>query len=193
MKNHDKIIIVCSGLSAQGFKPPGNIPVIAVNGAIDWLCSANYFFTLDPSEVNRERMLSRREGVKYYAAYNEPIPNITMLERIEYPTMGIGGRFAGVAGLSRDKNKINTGNSAYGALGLAFNMGAKKIVIVGLDGKSDRVEGGRSKDLSHLPILFSTALSQLDEAGVEVVNASVNSNIDCFPRMTHKEAIEWIK
>jgi len=187
----DKIIIVCSGMSAKNFKPPRGVFVVAVNGAIDWIDRADAFFTLDPSKENVKRMSEQRAGVKYYTAYNKPFNNVTMLERIESPKMN-DGRFAGVSGLSKDKNKINTGNSAYGALGLAFSMGAKKIVIIGLDGGEDRVEGGKSNDLSHLPELFKTTVNQLNESGVKVVNASMDSKIECFQKMTHKEAIKWI-
>ena len=50
------MIIVADGPSAKGFVPPDGIDIIAVNGAIEWLQRADYWFTLDPSPVNYDRM-----------------------------------------------------------------------------------------------------------------------------------------
>ncbi|MDC9148713.1 hypothetical protein PSK87_28820 [Escherichia coli] len=46
------------------------MPIIAVNGAIDWLNRASYFFTLDPSPDNMRRVGRgrRRRGVCYCMA-----------------------------------------------------------------------------------------------------------------------------
>lgn len=183
-----RVIIVCSGLSAKGFTPPEGVAVIAVNGAIDWLERADYFFTLDPSAVNIARINKKRSGVKYYAAFNKPIPGAITLKRIESPRMG-GGRYDGVAGLASDLGEVNTGNSAYGALNLAVHMGAEKIVFIGLDGGGSRVEGGRSCCLEHLPRLFDTVA---DSVKARVINASPHSLICCFEKMNIDEALKWI-
>ena len=42
-------------------------PIIAVNGAIDWLPRADLWFTLDMSEENRQRFDRQRPAVKYIA------------------------------------------------------------------------------------------------------------------------------
>lgn len=54
------ILIVASGSSAKGFVPPDDITVIAVNGVIDWISRCDYWFTLDHSPVNMERMHNPR-------------------------------------------------------------------------------------------------------------------------------------
>lgn len=188
-------IIVASGQSAKGFVPPPDVKVISVNGSIDWLSRADYWFTLDPSKVNKSRMLNQRKGTKYYCAFNENlnIPNINYLERVESPKLHYLGKFAGVSGLQKDPGKISTGNSAYGALNLAYHLGAKKILLVGVDGTSARIEGGRSRDLTHLDLLFSTALRDLENAGIKVMNASPESKIRCFKRCSIEQGLEWLK
>ena len=70
----DRVIIVASGPSAAGFVPPRGVPIIAVNGAIDWLSRASYFFTLDPSRDNIRRLRIRRRNVHYCSA-GAPVTN----------------------------------------------------------------------------------------------------------------------
>ena len=69
-RGSDRVIIVGSGPSAANFVAPRGVPIIAVNGAIDWLNRASYFFTLDPSPDNMRRVGRgrRRRGVCYCMA-----------------------------------------------------------------------------------------------------------------------------
>lgn len=168
-----RAIIVGSGPSARGFEPPDNVTVIAVNGAIDRLSCADYFFTLDPSQVNLKRMQNRRKGVKYCAAgLSEPIRGVKRYERIarrgvepvdkNSPEWWLW-RWSGVPGLSTKKTQIHTGNSAYGALGLALHLGFTDVALVGVDATTEeRIEGGLPNNLSHLPLLFASALHQIN-------------------------------
>lgn len=48
----DTVIIVANGPSAKGFKAPPDVPVIAVNSAVQWLNRWDWFFTLDLSAKN---------------------------------------------------------------------------------------------------------------------------------------------
>jgi len=191
----NRIIIVCSGLSAKGFVPPEGALVIAVNNTITWLNRADYFFTLDPEGYNLDAINNQREGVKYCVAFEKGVEfkNCTMYERIRNTTLdgvhGKSGTLNGHKTLSEDKTKIHTGNSGYGALGLAYHIGFEKLVIIGLDGEGKKCDGMYSGDLSHLPELFDSVIPQV---GGRVVNASLNSNIDSFPRMNHNDAMEWL-
>lgn len=63
MSDHH-FIIVASGPSARGFVPPSDCKVIAVNGAVDWLERADYFFSLDPSAENLQRVKNRWQDVE---------------------------------------------------------------------------------------------------------------------------------
>ncbi|MFZ5272125.1 hypothetical protein [Enterobacter asburiae] len=167
-----KVVIVASGPSARGFVPPDDVTVIAVNGAIDWLSRADYFFTLDPSPENRRRLTCRRGGVTYCAAGPVgQLPGVKRFERVarrgqepqEYgsPEWWLW-RWSAVAGLSENGRQIHTGNSAYGALGLAYHLGFTDVALKGVDGTGEaRIEGGKPGNLSHLPLLFASALPQI--------------------------------
>jgi len=172
----DRFVIVGNGPSAAGYTPPDDVTVIAVNGAIDWLPRADYWFTLDPSPENMVRMRERKPNTVYYCANegNQESPRGVMrLDRVSQK----GGRepfekdtpewylwrWGGMLGLSEDSRKIHSGNSAYGALGLAYHLGAKKVLLVGVDGTQEpKLDGKIPRNLSHLPILFESAKGQID-------------------------------
>jgi len=104
------------------------------------------------------------------------------------------GRAKAPGGLSDDPTAINTGNSGFGALNLAYHMRPEKIVLLGIDANHNlpRVTGGYSRSLDHLPELFGTACPQLKAAGIQVVNGSLISKITCFPRVSPERAMEWL-
>lgn len=194
-----KCIIVASGSSSRGFIPPSDIPIIGVNGTAEWLPKMDYWFTLDPSTVNKRRMRSLHKGTEYYMAidkdkmeeYERDYPGVHVLERIgvdikKPPKRNViekkivRGRVINrvhrvvdrnfkqpddsfAKGLNTTPWVINSGNSAFGALGLAYHLGFTDVLLVGVDGDSkERVEGGYSRDLSHLPQLFESAIDQIN-------------------------------
>lgn len=196
----DCCIIVASGPSALNFKVPDGIPVIAVNGAIDWVDRASYFFTLDLSPLNQARMspARRRVGVRYCMAS----PDVCELTEIDgiwcfHRVSGQGHepypkrtpewwlwRWSGKLGLEETEGQISNGNSAWGALNLAYHLGFKKVALVGVDAtREPRIHtGGRPNELCHLPLLFKSALDQID-----VVSCGKMSGI---PQMSFEE---WVK
>ncbi|EAT1308212.1 norphogenetic protein [Salmonella enterica] len=196
----NRAIIVGSGPSAMNFVAPRGVPIIAVNGAIDWLNRASYFFTLDASKENQQRMARgrRRRGVRYCMA----VPDVGQLEqqdgiwcfrrvaeRGEEPACRESPewwlwRWSAKLGLSENKDEISSGNSAYGALNLAFHLGFKHVALVGVDANQQpRIHsGGVPNNLSHLPLLFQSAREQID-----VVSCGEMGGI---PQMTLKE---WLK
>lgn len=191
----NKVIIVGSAPSARGFIPPKDIPIIAVNGAIDWLQRADYFFTLDPSKVNMRRMLNKKKGVIYAAAVplDVPLPkNVIRFERVSHrgkePAKKNSPewwcwRWSSVLGLQTDKTKISSGNSAYGAIGLAYHLGYRDILLVGVDAsKEEKVGGGFSKNLTHLPLLLRSVANQ--------VNLFSISSIDGINQI---KLMDWLK
>ncbi|CBG89348.1 hypothetical protein [Citrobacter rodentium] len=149
--------------------------IIAVNGAIDWLPSTDYFFTLDPSPENMSRLANPRPNICYVAAVPDDIglpPHVIRMRRIssrgaEPATVGSPGwwlwRWSCTPGLSNSPGEIHSGNSAYGALGLAYHLGFIDVALVGVDATDEeRVEGGWCRDLSHLPLLFASARPQIN-------------------------------
>lgn len=193
------MIIVASGPSARGFVPPDDIPIIAVNGVIEWISRADYWFTLDPSPDNIMRMARPRDGVEYHAAVeNETnIPDhVTRWRRVRgdwsgYPTIKDGPgywlrRLSCRPGLSTNPCQISTGNSAYGAVGLAYHMGASKVALIGVDAnEKPRVEGGVPRNLSHLPALFASALPYIGMVSCGGLNS--------VPQASIEDALIWLR
>jgi hypothetical protein len=101
----------------------------------------------------------------------------------------------GDAGLERDPTGLRSGqNSAYAAINLAVHMGARRIVLLGVDaGRGPR--GLRHAHPDHptssradlepnyflMRHFFPTLVAPLAEAGVEVVNCSRSTRLECFP------------
>ena len=201
--SHRSIAIVASGSSARGlFFPPG-FTVIAVNGAITWVNRADYFFTLDISKVNRQRLLNQRKGTKYFAAVpvnfggyraKTKLMRLTPPNNVQYLKRLTGeGILGSKAGLSEDRDSIHTGNSAYGGLGLAYHFRPEKIVLFGVDAdKGKRVEGGYSSNLEHLPELFNSATEQLKSSGIKIKVANLKSKVTCFERCSIDQGLKWL-
>lgn len=196
----NRAIIVASGPSAAGFVPPADCMVIAVNGAIEWLPRATHFFTLDHSAANQHRLRQRRDGVKYCAGIDsgQVVPEYvdTYLRRRgvrpepadkHSPEWWLW-RWSGSLGLRAPVGWVNTGNSAWGALQIAYKYGARRVALVGVDASDEpRVEGGTPNNLSHLPLLFESALGHWD---FEFVNCgAMQSRV---PQMTIEEGMRWL-
>lgn len=180
---------------------PNHVAVIAVNGAIDWLPRADYFFTLDPSPVNVERMRNQRRGCKYYAAL--PVDGDAAKHRGELQARGVRilrrihgeghGRLRTRERLPERRDEIHTGNSAWGALQLAIHMGAKRIALLGIDGHGGYVDtSGSPRDLSPMPGLFASAVDALRARRIEVRCGSPESTVTCFENCGQWEALHWL-
>lgn len=201
------VAIVASGPSAAGLQLPAGCTVIAVNGAIEWLPRADYWFTLDLSPENMRRARNPRRGVRYVVADNrvrqEELPHAKILRRVEqHNTVQPGPvgserwwlwRWSCALGLSEDEGAVHTGNSAYGALNLAYHLRPARIALFGVDGTQEtKLGGGEPRSLAHLPLLFASAEPQLARAKIQVLNGSVESRITCFPRTLREVAERWI-
>lgn len=195
-----RAVIVASGPSAKNFFPPDGVTVIAVNGAIDWLGPvADYWFSLDLSDANLERLHNPVAGVQYCAAvprdYSRLPDHVRRFHRIakrgvepfvpQSPEWWCW-RWSAVRTLSEYEDCIHTGNSAWGALGLAYILGAKRVALVGVDADGQpRVEGGRPGNLSHLPMLFESALGQIDLVNCGAMTSRV-------PKLSIAEGMQWL-
>lgn len=186
-------IIVASGPSARGFVPPQDCKVIAVNGAVDWIKRADYFFSLDPSHENMKRAQKRHIGIEYHVAgFPWWVDGVTHYQRINKDYGWVLNddsaeywfkRWQCVVPMQTDRGKISTGNSAYGAINLAMHLGAKKVLLVGVDGtQQERVGGGYCKSLKHMPLLIDAASKQIDLY-------SINDNFS-VPKVTIQEFLK---
>lgn len=197
-ERHEKILIVASCPEAMRFRPIPGWTVIAVNSSIHITKEhTDYWFTLDPSESNIKIMNEKPYDAKYYAAvpdwFGTPAAEIRRLrqnapEDIYYLQRMSGPREAKylLSGLANERMKINTGNSAFGALNLAYHMNPKQIVILGVNGNRMQPKFDNRHcvgSLDHLPNLFASAVPQLTKRGIQVFNANVESQVTCFPKI----------
>lgn len=194
----DRLILVADGPSAAGFVPPEGVPIMAVKGAILWLPRADYWFSLDPNARTFAMLAQRRPGVHYAAAVpdGDPLPEgVERLQRIaadpertlmpprKNAPQWWAWRYGAVTPLSEVPGRIHTGNSAYGALGWAYLLGYRRVLLVGVDGTAHRrvSDGRRPRPLVHLPFLFEQALGQVDLSSV--------TRLGRVPRVT---LAEWL-
>lgn len=83
------------------------------------------------------------------------------------------------------------GNVGYTAMNMAVQLGAKKILLLGIDmgwhnGRTHYHNGHpvKSKEDCY-PVMikaFNSAVDQLHDLGVEVINCSMISRLNCFPK-----------
>jgi hypothetical protein len=106
----------------------------------------------------------------------------------------------GESGLEVDPTGLRTGkNSTYQAVNLAVHLGARRILLLGVDmGHSpyspkyfygDRPKGQRNSPWAAMLLLWPTLLAPLQALGIEIINCSRQTAIDCFPRRTLQEAL----
>lgn len=194
-------IIVASGPSAKGFIPPEWATVIAVNSAIRYIPAPNHWFTLDLSQENQAIIAKPIPGVEYWAAADSSFAlpgHVNRLQRVDNPRprriraknkspQWWFQRLGCMPGLSSDKGKIHTGNSAYGALGLAKHLGATKVLLIGVDATSEeKVGGGFCRNLSHLPMLFGSAVKDIDFVSCGKLSGHG------IRQMTISEGLQWL-
>ncbi len=110
----------------------------------------------------------------------------------------IGSRLA--AGVSLDPQLIHEGgNGGFQAMNLAVLHGAKRIVLTGFDmGHHDGLThffGDHPKTMqTNSPFemfigFFESAVEPLKQAGVEVINSSRRSRLECFPYLPMERAL----
>lgn len=103
-------------------------------------------------------------------------------------------------GLSRDPRVIHTGgNSGYQAVNLAYLFGARRILLLGFDMKPsagrEHFFGSHPGQLRRsLPFNvwiqdFRTLAADLKAEGVEVINCTPGSALDCFPKAQIEDVI----
>lgn len=209
----ERIVIVATGPSVS-FVPltlfealyAMGVYILGVNGAGMWLPKMNGWFTLDPSPRNRQITSLRKQGVTYYVAvpddYGQPnarleshrssrLQHVVYLRRVEG-----SGYLKQRLTLSEDPYSVHTGNSAWGALGIAYLMKPHKIVLLGVDCNNNGYAYQRrlrpKHSFDHLPALFASACPQLERSKITILNGSMESRLTCFEKAKPVKALEWI-
>lgn len=120
--------------------------------------------------------------------------------------IGDGGvhmlRNGGRDGLSADAAALQNGrNSGYQAINFAVLAGAKRIALLGYDG---RAQGGQTHWFGDHPVRtpeanlacyarnFNNMTAPLQQLGVEVVNCSPGTVVTAFPRIP-LDLVTWFK
>lgn len=152
--------------------------VIAVNNA--WELGADLLYACD---------------WKWWATYRPAFRGLKVTQdaRVTYPGV-VRVPSVTAPGLSLDPLRTHQGmNGGYQAINLAVLLGASRIVLLGFDMRA--IDGRRHWHPDHPPGMnnppferfqvwlrqFRTMLPDLKRAGVEVVNATPGSALDCFP------------
>lgn len=89
------------------------------------------------------------------------------------------------------------GNSGYQALNLAVLLGASRIILLGYDMRGSHWHGDHPKrlanpkesDFAAWRARFATTLPDLARAGVEVLNCSRDTALECFARARLEDVI----
>ena len=93
-------------------------------------------------------------------------------------------------GLSRDKEKIHTGkNSGFAAVGLAYHLGAERIILLGydmmMDGNQRHWFGDHPDKLNvnsnYVDFARIFATIKPEDYGLEIWNCSRRTALKCFP------------
>lgn len=194
------VAIIADGPSASPFRHfdiPQEVYVIAVNHASIWLPRCNAYFTAVPDHRQRFLMNHQRQGVRYFAAVPDHYGsllvadasrgprerNVTFMRRV----LDTGATCSKAPFISAGKQNGPI-NSAFGALNLAYHLGAERVALIGVDlNDRPRVSGGRATGLAGVVDLFDHY-----DAPHTVVNGAPHSPIRAFPKMTAIEAIQWL-
>jgi hypothetical protein len=185
--------------------------IIAVNGAGKHVSFADAWFTLDPWGLTGDQLPAPAFGGKLFAAVPEdfgtvgarcvahraiPRSKITYLHRlISHNYSNISSESSYKLGLSEDTSCINTGNSGFGALNLAYHMRPVNIFLLGVDGGIGYFysKTERNRPLTYINTLFGSTLPQLSAAGIKVYNVSPSSKVTHFEKLTPNQFHEMIR
>lgn len=206
--NHvEKIFIVGSGPSAKDvdfskLKQAGYC--IAVNDVGRDFTNADAWFTLDPWGLDQQLSKSFR-GIPYAAVPEafgtksaisldhrvRPTKKFNYLLRVPQNFDISSIRRHAEWGLNEDPRCINSGNSGFGALNLAFHMRPKLIALVGIDATAGYYfnRSKQTRPLNHLPPLFASATTQLQRENIKVVDCSMRGKLDCFDKVSWENLV----
>lgn len=204
----DTVFVVGSGPSAKevDFKKIRQVGYcIAVNDVCNDFLDAHAWFTLDPWGLHKDQLHHNFKGIAYAAvpeAYGNknaidinhrlmPSKKFKYLHRVPQ-NFNIGSLSKHKEwGLNEDPRCINSGNSGFGALNLAFHMRPKRIALVGIDATSGYYfnRAKYTRPLSHLPNLFSSSVDQLKRENIEVVDCSLRGKITCFDKLSWEKLV----
>lgn len=193
-----QICIVCAGgPSLRGFdwSRLAGRRVIAINRALEDVPTAPVLWWSDARFWNRHAsaILAHRAAIK--ATTNVNYGGIILPDSVtQY-------RVTGHDGLDEDPRCLRHGNnSTYAATHMARHLGARRVIILGLDmrhgpGGASHYHSGHGfqaheETLADLMIPYFPSLAKaLSAERIEVINASPDSALTCWPRCSIDEGL----
>lgn len=165
----------------------GKARVIAINNAYQLAPWADVLYACDDKWWRWHKGVADFEGLTY---------SMKQAARRWNPKVQIV-RNAGESGLELNPGRgLKTGrNSGYQAINLAVHFGARRILLLGYDMRGGAKHWfGEHPDRSKPPFsscirLFQTLVKPLNALGIEVVNCTPGTSLQCFPQMPLAEAL----
>lgn len=178
----------------------GKAKVIVVNRSIELAPWADVWYACD---ARFWKWVARGDGdfasMKALAAsYQGPTYSLALESKRWRPDVKVIAKGTS-HGLSLNPGKLCLGgNSGYQAVNLAVLMGATRILLLGYDMGMD-AKGRQHWHADH-PMrqrspyqtflqAYPTLVEPLKAAGVEVVNCTLASRVNCFPKMSIQDAL----
>lgn len=181
--------IVAGGPSLKNFDWSllNNKNCIAVNRSFEKMAYAKYIYFTD---------------LRFWQWYDEELLDHPAEKVTAAKGLGSGVTYyqlTGLRGLETEPGKLKHGNnSGYAAINFAYHLGAKRIILVGYDmqyqgDKSHWHDGYKAGNtpamLDKMLPWFETIAGPLEKRGIEVINTSMNSRIECFKKQELKELL----
>ena len=191
----ETVFIIGGGPSLQDFNWTGlyGKKTIAINKSLLSFPQANVLYWTDSRVYSWMKAdIDNFKGPKYTIRDNPSyIGDIKILRK--------GNKF----GLEEAKDTLSHGNnSGYAAINLAYHLGAKRIILLGYDMGNDG-KRGHHHDGYPVPVTgdniyrdqfipgFKILADLLKTKGIEVYNASPNSLLNTWPKITLEKALTF--
>lgn len=172
--------------------------VIAVNDAVRLAAFADVLYSSAGEWWHRHLGMPEFRGMKFAVEPKRMAGRIRIrTEYTRWPDIQVL-RHSGHTGLSLEPDALRTGhNSGYAAVNLAVLFGARTVILLGYDmgfSKGQKhffKESGQVQPSPYETFIraFATMVEPLKQAGVEVVNCSRISKLECFPKADLSDVI----
>jgi hypothetical protein len=186
------VVIVAGGASLIGFDFTrlAGLNVIAVNRAGEFIPGATVLWWTDAKFWHHNSIKILGHPAPYKATCTINYSGVDLPHDIHRY------RFTGHKGFDPDPGCLRSGNnSTYAAIHLAAHLGARRIILLGVDMRlgpngESHFHGGhglvlRAETLTELMLpWFDHLKAPLAERGIEVLNASADSALHTWPRCT---------
>lgn len=187
----ETVCILANGpsLTAEDVARCRGLKTIAIKDAIRLAPWADVLYACDKKWWRAHPETASFAGLKFGLEAWALRPDVTVL------------RNTGMDGLELDPTGLRTGqNSGYQAINLAVHLGAKKIILLGYDMQGAKngkhhwfgwhVYGQKLIPAYEIFLrLFPTIADPLQALGIEVVNATRESVLPCFPKVPLEMAL----